>query len=208
MSNAQVINIKAPDFRTITFRIKGTAPYMQNKFSAKAIETMIETQEAGTQAKSKKVREAKDFKAACHYAAHISTEGWYGIPASAFRSAAIDACRMVGFKMTHARMSIFIMADGFDATEGTPLVRLAAGEYEMSLLPVRLPSGPTDIHPRPMWREWGAEITARYDSGQFSAEDVMNLFMRAGIQCGVGEGRPFSRSSNGLGFGTWEIETK
>lgn len=204
----KVINIEAPDFRTITFRIRGTAPYMQNKFSQKGIDGLRGKQEEGSQAKSKKTREPKDFNANCRAAAHVSKEGWYGIPAAALRNAAIDACRPAGFKMTHAKMSVFIMADGFDETEGTPLIKLDAGEYEMSVLPVRIAMGITDIHPRPMWRVWGATITARYDSGQFSAEDIINLFMRAGIQCGIGEGRPFSKSSNGLGLGTWEIETK
>ena len=35
----------------------------------------------------------------------------------------------------------------------------------------------------------------------------MNLMARAGAQVGVGEGRPDSKTSAGLGFGTWEIVT-
>lgn len=50
-----------------------------------------------------KTRDARDFSQECKDAQHISQDGWVGIPAPAFRSAAIDVCRMVGFKMTHAK---------------------------------------------------------------------------------------------------------
>ncbi|MEJ5360186.1 MAG: hypothetical protein WHT06_16110, partial [Desulfobacterales bacterium] len=57
-----------------------------------------------------------------------------------------------------------------------------------------------------MWREWGLKVRIRYDADQFSRDDVANLIARAGVQCGLGEGRPFSRMSNGMGYGTFEIE--
>jgi Fur family ferric uptake transcriptional regulator len=42
---------------------------------------------------------------------------------------------------------------------------------------------------------------------EFSDEDIVNLLYRAGTQCGIGEGRPDSSSSNGLGWGLFEIDT-
>ncbi|MCB1454387.1 MAG: hypothetical protein KDJ43_12140, partial [Rhizobiaceae bacterium] len=110
----QVIQIKAPNIQTATFRIIGTAPLVQAKFSQKAKEMMMATQAAGSQSKSKKVREAKDFDAVCEGSVHYSRDGWVGIPAGAFRAAMISACRLVGFKMTLAKLSLFIEADGFD----------------------------------------------------------------------------------------------
>lgn len=203
---SEVVAIAPPKFRTITVRITGTAPYMQARFSAKAMLAMMDKMAAGSTAKSKKQREARDFDEDFRQSMHVSTEGWVGIPAAALRNASIDVCRMVGYKMTHARMSIFIEADGLDIVDGTPLVRLLAGEPEVTKLAVRNQTGVLDIRVRPLWREWSADVRVRFDEDQFTASDVVNLLSRAGQQVGIGEGRPFSRQSNGLGFGLFTVK--
>lgn len=203
---SEVVTIAPPKFRTITVRITGTAPYMQARFSAKAMLAMMDKMAAGSTAKSKKQREARDFDEDFRQSMHVSTEGWVGIPAAALRNASIDVCRMVGYKMTHARMSIFIEADGLDIVDGTPLVRLLAGEPEVTKLAVRNQTGVLDIRVRPLWREWSADVRIRFDEDQFTVSDVVNLLSRAGQQVGIGEGRPFSRQSNGLGFGLFTVK--
>lgn len=198
--------ITAPDIVTAQFSIVGTAPYVQNKFSRKAQNAIKEAQEAGSQAKNKKKREAKNFQECFEGAQHVSQEGWHGIPAPAFRSAMIRACSLVGFKMTQAKMSIFIEADGFDADDGTPLVRLIGSEPQPIETPVRIAGNSMDLRIRPIWHEWRALLRVKFDRGQFSEMDVANLLMRAGLQVGVGEGRPSSKSSDGMGWGTFTLE--
>jgi hypothetical protein len=205
-NETEVIAIKAPKFSTMRIRICGLAPYMQARFSEKARQAMMAKMEAGTTAKGKKAREARDFDADFRAAQHISTEGWVGIPAAAFRNAMIDACRTVGFAMTKARMSVFVEADGFDAVDGAPLVRLIAGEPERTEMAVRNQTGVVDVRIRPMWRDWQADVRIRFDSEQFTGSDALNLLARAGLQVGIGEGRPFSKSSNGMGFGLFEVQ--
>ena len=56
-----------------------------------------------------------------------------------------------------------------------------------------------------MYREWSAVLRIRYDAGMLTADDVVNLIARVGMQVGVGEGRPDSKQSAGLGFGLFEI---
>jgi hypothetical protein len=102
-------------------------------------------------------------------------------------------------------MSIFVEADGRDAVDGAPLVRLQAGEPERVDMATRNATGVADIRVRPMWRDWKATIRVRYDADQFTQSDVVNLIARAGVQVGIGEGRPYSKSSNGLGYGTFSI---
>ena len=204
-SKTEVITIAAPKFKTLTIRISGTSPLMQLAFSEKARNLMMDKMKAGQTARGKKVREPRDFDEDMKQAQHRSDEGWAGIPAPAFRNACIDACRMVGFKMTHARMSVFVEADGYDRVDGQPLVKLIAGEPEQTAMPVRNATGVADIRIRPMWREWAADLRIRFDEDQFTAEDVINLLTRAGMQVGVGEGRPFSKQSNGLGYGMFEV---
>lgn len=200
----EVITIKAPNFETLAIKIRGTAPFCQARFSKKA-ELMANMQD--TTKKSKKDRVARDYDKDMRDSLHISTDGWYGIPASSFRNASIDACRMVGYAMTRAKMSVFIEADGFDVHEGQPLVRLIAGEPERSDMPVHNTSGGIDIRCRPMWREWAAVVRVRFDADQFKRSDIVNLIARAGMQVGIGEGRPFSKKSAGMGFGMFDIES-
>jgi hypothetical protein len=207
MATTQV-QIKAPNLQTSVFRIIGTAPLVQAKFSAKAKEMMMAAQAAGSQAKSKKVREAKDFDSVCDSSVHYSREGWVGIPAGAFRAACISACRLVGFKMTLAKLSVFIVADGFDRDEGTPLVRLIADKYRRVDMHVRNATGVVDIRSRPMWDEWQADVKIRFDADQFSLADVTNLLSRVGEQVGLCEGRPDSKSSAGMGWGTFRLASE
>lgn len=202
---AKPITISAPDMRTISLDIAGDSPLVINKFSAKAQATMQATQEAGSTSKSKKNREAKDFEALFNGARHISTDGWDGIHAAAFRNAAISACRAAGFVMTKAKLAIFVEPDGFDIEDSTPLVRITKGEPKMVVSPCRNASGVIDLRPRPTYFPWGAVLRIRYDAGILTDSDVVNLINRVGMQVGVGEGRPDSKQSAGLGNGLFHI---
>ncbi len=210
MNNKQIepvgtsVTIPAPKIIEAQFRINGTAPYMQARFSHKSMVAMQEKMEAGSTSKGKKVRTARDFDADYENAKHVAVEGWCGIPASAFRAAMISACRLVGFKMTLAKLSIFIEADGFDQVDGQPLVKLT-GKPERCDLPVRNATGVMDIRARPMWRQWSANLRIKFDTAQFTQQDICNLLMRVGMQVGVGEGRPDSRASAGMGYGLFAI---
>lgn len=203
---APPITISPPNLQTLVFRIVGTAPYMQAKFSAKAKQKMHEKHEAGSTAKKNSKRDPRDFDADFVAAQHRTTEGWAGIPASALRNACIDACRMAGFQMTRAKMSVFVDPDGFDADEGTPLVRIHGPEPEKTEMAARNATGGPDLRVRPMWREWSAVVRLTFDADQFTETDVTNLLVRAGLQVGIGEGRPFSKSSAGMGFGLFRVE--
>ena len=197
--------IAKPNIISAVFNIIGTAPYVQHKFSQKSRLKIADQHRAGSQARGKKVREARDFSEDCRQATHIAKDGWYGIPAPAFRNAMISACRLVGFQMTKAKLSVFIVPDGFDVDDGTPLVRLVGGEPEENMAYARNESGVVDLRCRPMWETWGAAVTVKWDRGQFSETDIANLLARAGVQVGIGEGRPDSPNSNGMGWGTFDL---
>lgn len=187
--------------------IVGTAPYVQHKFSEKAKLTIKNKQEAGMRAAINRKREPKDFLQEYENAKHVSTEGWLGIPATAIRNAMISACRLVGFAMTRAKLGFFIEPDGFEE-DGTPLIRIIRGEPEYYETTVRLDAaGTPDIRVRPMWKPgWAAKVRIRYDTNMFTADDIVNLLYRAGAQVGIGEGRPDSKKSGGLGFGLFKPE--
>jgi hypothetical protein len=200
------IRITAPKMEEVAILIRGTSPYCQNRFSQKAMQMMKDKQMAGSVAGKKRQREAKDFQACFEQAKHVSAEGWCGIPAPAFRNAIISACRLVGFKMTIGKLSVFVPADGVDRVDFTPLVKITKGEPQYAEHAVRNDSGVADIRPRPIWTPgWEAIVRVRYDAEQFSTEDVLNLMRRVGEQVGIGEGRPDSPNSCGLGWGLFGV---
>jgi len=200
------ITIKAPNLQTVLFSVVGKAPYMQHRFYKKA--EMMAKHEAGSTARGKKQREARQFEEEYQEAMHISADGWHGIPAPAFRAALISACRLVGFQMTKAKLSVFVEADGFCAKDGTPLVRITKGEPEMTVMHTRNETGVVDLRARPMWQQWGADVRLTFDADQFTETDVANLLMRAGMQVGIGEGRPDSKKSAGLGYGLFTLSSE
>lgn len=196
--------VPAPKFEYAKFKIRGTAPYVQNKFSEKAMGVIRGIQTDPT-SRNKKKREPKDFQAIFEGAKHISYDGWTGMPASAFRHAMISACRTVGFKMTLAKLSVFIEADGFDNHDHQPLIKITKGEPEYFETWVNI-QRTVDLIPRPMWRPgWEAYLTIRFDTDQFTYQDVANLLTRVGMQVGIGCGRPDSKNSPGMGWGLFEV---
>jgi hypothetical protein len=190
-----------------TLKITGTAPFVQNKFSKKQRDKMMaDMATPKAEKKGKAARPPRDYDLDFTQAQHRAVAGWNGIPCPAIRAAMIDACRTVNMVMTRAKMSVFVIPDGFDAEDGTPLVRLASPrppERTESL--VRNDNGGADIRIRPMWREWSADVTLEFDADMITMESVANLLDRAGRQVGIGEGRPFSKNSVGQGWGTFTV---
>lgn len=202
------LNIKPLNEEGLSLAIEGTSPLMMLRFSEKAKHKMIEAHKAGSQGRSKvKSREARSFEDDFKGASYMLHDGsGYGIPAISFRHALISCCRLVDFKMTVARQTIIVDADGFDKFDGQPLVRIIAPEEpEMTIMPVRNASGVMDLRARPMWRTWGCELRVRYDADRFTKSDIVNLLCRAGAQNGIGEGRLNSKNGPGMGYGAFRI---
>lgn len=199
--------IKPANIVRTTLRVVGTAPLVINNFSFKARQKMMADMSTPKSAKkSKTERPPRDYQDDFMQARHISTDGWDGIACPAFRAAMIDACRTVGLVMTKAKMSVFVIPDGFDKNDGTPLVKIEGGEPERTESLVRNDNGSADIRIRPMWRQWSANVTVEFDADMITPDSVVNLLDRAGRQVGVGEGRPFSKNSVGQGWGTFTVE--
>ena len=203
-----VLSVTAPNFQSAKIKMVGKTPLVMNWMSSQSRENMIRKQEEGSRSTKGQKRDPKDFDRVFKGAMHISPEGWHGFPASALRAGMISACRLVGFKMTIAKLSVFVdPPDGIDAQDGQPLIRIIGKPPVRRDLPVKLADGSTDILPRPFYLEWSAEPTITWDGDQFSASDIVNLLTRVGMQVGVGAGRPDSKNSTGMGWGTFRIES-
>lgn len=199
------IVITPPKIGHGSVKIIGVSPYVSNKFSSFNRLAMIAKQEAGSQANKGRKRDPKDFDRVFKSALHVTDDKWYGIPAAAFRNGMISACRLVGYKMTIAKMSLFCEHDGLDADDGTPLVKIVGPAPVRRDVPVRLADGSTDILARPFFLKWEVDLRLKWDADQFSASDVINLLARVGEQVGVGAGRHDSRSSCGMGWGSFIV---
>lgn len=201
------VTIKAPALAILKVLIQGTSPYCQHRFGQKAMLQMKAKQEAGSTSAKGKKREPKNFDSLYEESKHKTKDDWCGIPAGAFRSAMISACRLVGFKMTHAKLAVFVEADGVDVVDHTPLVRISKGEPSKIESPMKNDNGGVDIRVRAIWDAgWQAIVRVKFDTDIFTAEDVMNLLARVGEQVGIGEGRHDSKECSGCGWGTFEIK--
>jgi hypothetical protein len=207
------IIIAAPKFEVAQFHITGVAPLVVHRFSAKTKEQMKLKMETGKSASSKKNREAKATDDLFQEARYVAKEGWDGFHAASIRNAMISACRLVGFKMTLAKLSVFVQEDGWDKLEPQiPLLRILdakGGDAEAEKLETmaRVETGQPYVSVRAIYHNWTAEPRIRFDADQFSIHDVANLLARVGMQVGIGEGRPDSKNSAGQGWGLFNVET-
>lgn len=204
-----VVTITRPNERIVIFRVKGTTPYVQEKFSEKAKEQMRAKQAAGGVASKSRKREPKDFEAYYQGSQYKPIgETWKNgaIPATAIKAAMINACRLVDFKMTDSKQCVFVEQDGYDADDRIPLIKITKGKPQRFEQALPNTNGGHDIRIRPVWDPgWEAIVRIRYDADRFTADDVGNLLLRAGHQVGIGAGRHASRKCAGIGWGSFTI---
>lgn len=204
--SAQTVTIKPPNFGIAEFHVRGIAPLVIHRFSHKIQEQMKQKMETGKAAGSRKNREPKNTDDTYQEARYISADGWDGFNASSVRAAMISACRLVGFKMTLAKLSVFVEADGVDAQQPQiPLIRIIGKPVKQEDM-ARVETGQPYVTVRAAYHNWRAKIRIRFDADQFTLQDVTNLIARVGLQVGLGEGRPDSKNSAGMGWGLFTID--
>lgn len=204
--NAKTVTIPAPNFQYAEFKIKGTAPLVIHRFSAKTKNEMKLKMEMGKVSGSKKNREPKNTDDTFNESRYIAKAGWDGFHAGAIRAAMISACRLVNFKMTLAKLSIFVEPDGWDKTEPQiPLIRIYAEATKQEDM-ARVETGQPYVTVRAAYHDWSAKVKIRWDADQFSITDISNLLSRVGQQVGLCEGRPDSKNSVGMGWGLFILE--
>ncbi len=202
---SDAVTITAPNMKFGQIPIRGTSQFVYNAFSQEAADMMAEDMAKGSVDKARKKKDPKDFESQYQGSLHIADEGWPGIPVIAFRAAMVRAAQMCGIEMTKAKMCVFVECDGYEP-DGRGLVRITKGKPERFDMPVRQANGSTTIRARGrLVLGWEATVTIQFDADFMSPTSVTNLLMRAGINVGIGAGRPFSTMSVGQGWGTFEL---
>jgi len=202
------VQIAPPNLKVARFTIKGTAPLVVHRFSSKTKQRLLAIMEAGSTAKKGKKREPLNAEQTYNEARYISKAGWDGFNAAAIRAAMISACRLVGFKMTLAKLCVFVIADGVDAKEPQYSLIRIYGKPRRLDTDARVETGQPYICIRPIYDDWKSEVTIEYDADIFTIDDIANLLARVGKQVGLCEGRPDSKNSAGMGWGTFAIQGK
>lgn len=180
--------------RVATITIVGESPLLVNKFSEKSkVEMMSKHLKQARGAKE--VRDPlQEVRAATYY---MSDGKSYGIPASALKNCAVSACRFVeGVKMTMVRGSFFVLEDEDGlvklSVKGPPSVderTVQIGPFGKKTKMVRY---------RPRWDEWSCSFRVLFDPDSISAEQLLNLYERAGFSVGLHEYRPEKSGNCGM----------
>jgi hypothetical protein len=202
---AQVV-ITPPNFKTVVFNVQGDpeVPLVVNRMSNKLGDL------AAPPPGQKRKRSNVTPDQMVDRARYVSREGWDGIPTSMARNSLIAACRFADAKQINAKGAIFVEPDGVDALEPQTLllkIEGAKAQRQDDIARNRMTGAAIECH-RPAYFNWRVNLRIRYDADQFSLESIANLLHRAGSQIGWGVGRPSSSRSNGMGWGTFHIETE
>src|SRR5947209_5948773 len=144
-SNSVVLgSIPAPNIRAFKVRIVGTSPLLSNRFGEKAMNMKAAKMTGEVNKGSAAARAVRNFEEDYDQAKHISTDDWAGVTAAGLRAGLVSACRLVGYVMTRAKISIFVQPDGYDRVDGIPLIRIY-GQPEMNRQAVRNATGVADL---------------------------------------------------------------
>ena len=186
--------VHALNIGRMTLTIEGLSSLITQRFSEKARKAIEDKQQK--KAGSSQERPKRDPKAEFLGALYVmpgrngkvpapgAKSAKYGIPAAALKMAAVNSCRFTTMKMTEARGALFVLS------QGGGLVQIDYDRMEMNESAIRLPNGALDMRYRPEFFDWSITFEVEFDASFLSAEQVVNLFERAGFHIGIGEWRP------------------
>lgn len=201
-TEAETINLPELKRNEVEVVLVGDSPLIQHRFSEKAKKSMLDKQ----MKRAKQAKEAKDPAADFAGSVYIIDEKpgdrervkngdfkgiRFGFPVTAFKSAAVSACRFAELKMVTAR-------GAFHVNLGDELVEIESDDPVMREDMVRIAMGTSDIRYRGEFRNWRAKIRIQYNAAAFSVEQIINLFNVAGFGVGVGEWRPEKEGQFGM----------
>ncbi len=179
--------------RTVLITIVGDSPLLVYRFSEKARRQILEGHTGGKTG----AREKRDPQAEFEAAKYRLPNGKYGIPAAGIKNCAVSACRFLdGVKMTQARGAFFVVEDQDGLVpitfKGEPAVdcrMVAIGKFGNKIKTERF---------RPRFDDWSCSFKVLYDPDIISAEQLLDLYERAGFSVGLCEYRPERSGSLGM----------
>jgi hypothetical protein len=182
---------------TCEVAIVGLTPVIPHKWSQKSLQMMPGHPDKPLVSPKKGRRNPKEEAEACVYRL---PNGKPGIPATAFKSAIIDACRFFDKpSMKEAKLWFYVIGEGPDQ-----LVEIKGKSILREDTP-RNANGSADLRYRYAFDDWSATLRIRFPEVCTDADSVAALVDAAG-RCGVGDWRPSAPKSNTGTFGTWRAD--
>jgi hypothetical protein len=177
MSTIKSAVIKQQDTFSVCLEIKGTASYLQNKFSQKAIEEMLRKHMGLSNVREKKIPSECVERATIKNAAEVVC-----IPPTAIKKAMLTASANIkGLKKTQLRSSVFIEG-------GSIPIKYSQMIPQMDMVRTSGMGRTPDVRFRPRFEDWSARLIILF-SEMIPVQTVVDLLHRSG-NVGIGEWRP------------------
>ena len=193
---APTISLSKIDAETILVPIIGTAPLIVHKWSAKAKQQMLDTQQGKRTVKQPR-NPQQDYEESLY-----RTDTGYGFPVLGFKAATVGAARFFGKSVKMTELRQFLFMTGVPEKDRSQLLVPIEGEPKMREDMVRVGMG-TDLRYRGEFLEWSAVLNVTYVTTALSRDSVLSLIDAGGMGVGVGEWRPEKRGQNG----TYALDT-
>lgn len=211
---ATVTHLQRLEEAFISVPIVGKTPLIPHKWSEKS-KTLMRDKQTAESSTTRKRKDPKRPQDEAHDSCYwLSTKDEKGkpvvlpaMPATAFRAAAIDACRFFdGITIVGTKYLIDIVGE-IDENGGDPLVPIKAGSLVMREDTPRNASGVADLRYRMQAWPWEATLLVRYIPSLIGASSVLAL-IDAGGRGGVGDWRPSSPRSRTGTYGQFAVRAE
>lgn len=186
MAPLDVVAIPPIKLETVQIQLVGVTSLITNAWTTEKMDQIERPAERRAHAARPAREPTKEFEDS----KYRLPDGRLGLPSTAFKKAAVNACRLIdGLPMTEARVLFHVLGE-LVPIEGEARPRRDA-------VPIPGGKGWTVIY-RAEFLKWKCGIQVRYFANKISAEQVVNLFNLAGLG-GVGCFRadsPMGKSGN------------
>lgn len=182
-----------PKLLSIKIKAIPGSSYISHRLSGEQVKEFT-SREMGETKKHGKIRDVDKEYESCFY---YTPDKKYGVPASAFMGAILDAAVSIDLPKTQIKRSVRILGDIY------PL------KYKKINRRIDYPrrsgmNATPDIRHRPEFIDWETQVLIQFDISQIGVEQVLNLLNRAGFTSGVGDWRPSSPKNPGT-HGMFEV---
>lgn len=190
-TKTQEVSIKPIEIANFDLKIVGITPLLMEKMSNKIREQLKDL----VTGKGKEKKKVRNFEEEVKDKIHRDPKGNIGFPASGFKKAMVEAAPYLeGMDKKKAKGSFFII-----------------GDLQGDLVPIKFKRQVTNEAmgrdsginraPREIWRpefqDWSAVLKIRYNNGQISPNQIVELCKLAGFHIGVGSWTPQHGGSYG-----------
>lgn len=167
--------------------VVGDTPLITHPWSLKAKQMLLDAQTG----KPRQKKEPKDPQQDYEDSIYRTEDGQPGVPAIAFKNAAVTACTQIeGVTKVLARGAFHVMGD---------ILPIEGAEPQIDEQMVRVGMGVADIRYRARFDPpWRVRLRVMYNASVMNEAQIAHLVNTAGFAVGVCEHRPEKDGSNGM----------